>query len=154
MPGRHGPSCRVAAESLCRETGPGRPTAEPGGWGLPIPTQVIPLAGGHMWTCAEGWGQVELKVGNARFGIRMTSFQTQLCHILSLHFHPSVQSLSRVCLFETPWTAARQASLTITNSQSSLKLMSIGVADAIQPSHPLSSPSPPAPSASQHQDLF
>ena len=28
------------------------------------------------------------------------------------------------------------------------------VGDAIQPSHPLSSPSPPAPSPSQHQDLF
>ena len=36
----------------------------------------------------------------------------------------SVQSLSRVRLFVTPWTAARQASLSITNSQSLLKLMS------------------------------
>ena len=60
----------------------------------------------------------------------------------------SVQSLSSVWLFATPWTAARQASLSITNSWSSLKLMSI------QPSHPLSSPSPPAFSLSQHQGLF
>ena len=37
----------------------------------------------------------------------------------------SVQSLSRVLLFATPWTAAHQASLSITNSQSLLKLMSI-----------------------------
>ena len=37
----------------------------------------------------------------------------------------SVQSLSHVRLFATPWTAARQASLSITNSQSSLKLISI-----------------------------
>ena len=37
----------------------------------------------------------------------------------------SVQSLSRVRLFATPWIAARQASLSITNSQSSLRLMSI-----------------------------
>ena len=37
----------------------------------------------------------------------------------------SVQSLSRVQLFATPWTAARQASLSITNSQSLLKLMSV-----------------------------
>ena len=36
----------------------------------------------------------------------------------------SVQSLSRVRLFTTPWTAARQASLTITNSRSLLTLMS------------------------------
>ena len=38
---------------------------------------------------------------------------------------PSVQSLSRVQLFATPWTAAHQASLSITNSQSLLKLTSI-----------------------------
>ena len=36
----------------------------------------------------------------------------------------SVQALSRVRLFATPWTAARQASLSITNSWSLLKLMS------------------------------
>ena len=37
----------------------------------------------------------------------------------------SVQSLSRVLLFVTPWIAARQASLSITNSRSLLKLMPI-----------------------------
>ena len=37
----------------------------------------------------------------------------------------SVQLLSSVQLFATPWTAARQASLSITSSQSLLKLMSI-----------------------------
>ena len=37
----------------------------------------------------------------------------------------SVQSLSRIRLFETPWTAARQASLSITDSRSLLKLSSI-----------------------------
>ena len=37
----------------------------------------------------------------------------------------SVQSLSHVWLFVTPWIAARQASLSITNSRSSLRLMSI-----------------------------
>ena len=37
----------------------------------------------------------------------------------------SVQSLNRVRLFATPWTTARQASLSITNSWSLLKLMSI-----------------------------
>ena len=36
-----------------------------------------------------------------------------------------VQSLGRVPLFVTPWTAARQASLSITNSRSLLKIMSI-----------------------------
>ena len=68
----------------------------------------------------------------------------------------SVQLLSRVQLFVTPWIAACQASLSITISRSSLKLTSIihRVGDAIQPSHPLSSPFRPAPSPSQHQRLF
>ena len=66
----------------------------------------------------------------------------------------SVQSHSRVRLFETPWIAARQASLSITNSRSSLRLTVHRVSDAIQPSHHLSSPSPPAPNPSQHQSLF
>ena len=39
----------------------------------------------------------------------------------------SVQSLNHVRLLATPWTAARQASLSITNSLSLLKLMSIEV---------------------------
>ena len=37
----------------------------------------------------------------------------------------SVELLSRVWLFVTPWIAARQASLSITNSRSSLKLMCV-----------------------------
>ena len=45
--------------------------------------------------------------------------------IIILHFYPSVQSLSCVRLFETLWIAARQASLSITNSRSSLRLTSI-----------------------------
>ena len=46
----------------------------------------------------------------------------------------SVQSLSRVQLFVTPWTAAHQASLSITNSQSLLRLMSI---ESVMPSNHL-----------------
>ena len=42
-----------------------------------------------------------------------------------IHCFSSVQSLSRVQLFATPWIAARQASLSLTNSRSSLKLTSI-----------------------------
>ena len=40
-------------------------------------------------------------------------------------FHQFIQSLSHVQLFETPWTAVRQVSLSITYSQSLLRLMSI-----------------------------
>ena len=46
----------------------------------------------------------------------------------------SVLSLSHVQLFATPWTAARQASLSITNSRSLLKLMSI---ESVMPSNHL-----------------
>ena len=63
-------------------------------------------------------------------------------------------SLSHIQLFATPWTAAHQASLSITNSQSLLKLTSI---ELVMPSnhlilcHPLL---PPAFKLSQHQGLF
>ena len=72
--------------------------------------------------------------------------------VWQLFFSPashSVQSLSRVRLFSTPWIAARQASLSITNSRSSPKLMSI---ESVMPSshhilcHPLLllPPNPPS----------
>ena len=57
----------------------------------------------------------------------------------------SVQLFSCVWLFVTPWITAHQASLSITNSQSLSKLMSI----ESQPTHLLPSPSPPAPNPSQ-----
>ena len=63
----------------------------------------------------------------------------------------SVQLLSRVWLLAIPWTAAHQASLSITNSWSLLKLMSI---ESVMPSHPLSSPSPPTFNLSQDQGLL
>ena len=65
----------------------------------------------------------------------------------------SVQSLSHFWLFETSWTAARQASLSINNSWSLLKLISI---ESVMPSdhlilyHPLLL----LPSTSQNQDHF
>ena len=49
-------------------------------------------------------------------------------------FEVSVQSLSHVQLFVSPWTAARQASLSITNSQSLLKLVSFA---SVMPSNHL-----------------
>ena len=68
--------------------------------------------------------------------------------MLVLLFSRSVMSDSA-----TPWTAARQASLSITNSRSLLKLMSI---ESVMPSnHLILLPaSPPAFSLSQHQALF
>ena len=62
-----------------------------------------------------------------------------MCHSLGLNFFSrilwfsSIQSLSRVRLFATPWIAARLASLSITNSRSSLRLTSIE--SMMPPSH-------------------
>ena len=72
-------------------------------------------------------------------------------HFSSIQFSRSVVSDS----FADPRTAARQASLSITNSQSLVKLMSI---ESVMPSSHLIlcrlSPSPPAFTLSQHQGLF
>ena len=54
--------------------------------------------------------------------------------IMCFFFFVSVQLLSCVRLFETPWTAVHQASLSITNSWSLLKLMSI---ESVMPSNHL-----------------
>jgi len=60
--------------------------------------------------------------------------QQQNEHTLSIQLISSVQSLSHVPLFAIPWTAACQASLSIANSQSLLKLMSI---ESVMPSNHL-----------------
>ena len=61
-------------------------------------------------------------------------------------------SVAKLCpALLTPWTAARQASLSFTISQSLFKLMSI---ELMMSSHPLLPPSPPALNLSEHQDLF
>ena len=74
--------------------------------------------------------------------------------VQSLEFtHAVVQLLSHVWLFATPRTAARQAPVfhrLLDFAQTCVH----GVGDAVQPSHPLSSPSSPALSLSQHQGLL
>ena len=85
-------------------------------------------------------------------GLKLSIQNTKIMEsgpISSVQFS-SIQSLSHVQLFVTPWTAIHQASFSITKSQSLLKLVH-QVSDAIQPSHPVSSPSPPAFNLSQHQ---
>ena len=70
------------------------------------------------------------------FGVQLRLENTVYC----IPFFSSVQSLSCVRLFATPWIAARQASLSITNSRNLLKLTPI---DLVMPSshlmlcHPL-----------------
>ena len=106
-------------------------------------------------------GPGDLKQPGNKYSIPPLRFQLST---LSVQF-----SLSVVFDSVTPWTASHQASLFITNSQSSLKLMSIESvmpsshlivchpaisSSSIQSSHPLSSPFPPAPNPSQHQSHF
>ena len=88
-----------------------------------------------------------------QFSVRHFLVSTYTCYqrlLLSLNCtvwaFSSVQSLSHVRLFATPWIAGHQASLSITNSWSSPRLTSFKSSsrDAIQPSHLLSSSSPPA----------
>ena len=62
----------------------------------------------------------------------------------------SVQLLSRVWFFATPWTAARQASPSWELTQTHVHRVS----DAIQPTDPLLSPSPLVFNLSQHQGVF
>ena len=91
----------------------------------------LDLGGGHTtkYVCPKGTLQ------GARCCVKTTSpsnwHEKYICgSVLFI----SVQSLSRVRLFVTPRTAARQASLSITNSQSLLKLMSI---ESVRPSNHL-----------------
>ena len=79
-----------------------------------------------------------------------------LLHRLTMNLSSvnSVQSLSHVLLFATPWTAAHQASLSITKSQSLLKLISI---ELVMASSHLIICCPLLllpPNLSQHQSLF
>ena len=69
-------------------------------------------------------------------------------------FSTVVQSLSHVGLFATPWTAAYQASLSFHYLPKFAQTHVHWVDDAIQQSHPLSSPSPPALNLSEHRGLF
>ena len=90
---------------------------------------------GRHSTCVVGW----------RSGTRAV--------LRSVSYHSVPLRCSVVSDSATPCTAARQASLSITNSRSLLKLMST---ESVMPSNHLilSAPSPPALNLSQHQGLF
>ena len=89
-------------------------------------------------------------------GFKINVYETHACKCIYCISPPGVLtqfSLSHVQLFVTPWTAARQASLSIANSWSLLKFMSI---ESVMLSNHLilSPPSPPAFSLSKHHSLF
>ena len=101
-------------------------------WGLEWGSQVKQtafLASPIYIGQAQGEEKKHVKRG-AKIGpgasLLFESFGLTCRHALRMYFHfSSVQSLSSVRLFATPWTAACQASLSITNSRSSPKPMSI-----------------------------
>ena len=91
-------------------------------WGLPLHLYAPPCL--YLQDGYNDIGVTELleKVKNVWKCIRSLSLITMSPSIIQFS---SVQSFSRVQLFATPWTAARQASLSITNSWNLLKLTSI-----------------------------
>ena len=66
--------------------------------------------------------------------LNWVNFPVILCFISTIFIFAIIQSLSHVQLFVTPWTAACQASLSFTISQSLLRLMSI---ESVMPSNHL-----------------
>ena len=95
-----------------------------------------------LWLGAKGIGELRLK-------------SVLIYHSENPRTLPnSVQLLSHVQLFATPWTTARQGFPVHHQLSELIQIHVHRVGDAIQPSHPLSYPSPPAFNLSQHQGLF
>ena len=88
------------------------------------------------WTWLNDWNELNWTELKERIKLHRRPFASNVNTIeLIIQFpYCSVQPLSHVQLFVTPWTAARQTSLSITNSRSSLKLMSI---ESVMPSNHL-----------------
>ena len=88
--------------------------------GIEPKSLMSPASAGGFFTSSVTWEALVIRILFSKY-----SFPTSLY---------SVQSLSRVRLFATPWTAAHQASLSITSSWNLLKLMSI---ESVMPSNHL-----------------
>ena len=118
-------------------------------WGIPIIWVLVRSKEYHLMSCwkKSPFQVLELKLGDWKTCRPLGHYS----FLLLLSAFSVVQLLSPVQLFVTPQTAAHQASLSFTISQSLLKLMST---ESVMPSHPLLPPSPPAFTLSQHQGLF
>ena len=83
----------------------------------------------------------------------VTKSQTQLsnCHFTSIHFSSVAQSCLTLC---NPMICSMRGLPVHHQLPESTQTHVHRVSDAIQTSHPLLSPSSPAPNPSQHQDLF
>ena len=128
-------------------------SGNPISWLLAI---VILVLASHYWfifsssffSCSGSVISIAVSSGSTILSVLLLSpFSVSVSHFSSV-----AQSCPTLC---DPMNHSTQASLSITNSQGSLRLMSIeSVMPSIQPSHPLSSPPLPAPNPSQHQGLF
>ena len=80
----------------------------------------------RLWkrTQARPVGESTYNVPYEQLPLPFSIFQNHIRKLHHFFLYQSVQSLSRVWLFVTPWTLKHQTSLSITNSQSPLKLMS------------------------------
>ena len=84
----------------------------------------------------------------------LDSKETRPVNLKGNQYFCHLMSLSRVWLFETPWTAAHPGFLVLHHLPELAQTHVYWVGDAIQPSHPLSSPSSSAFNISQQQVLF
>ena len=91
---------------------------------------IIALITYRLDYCSEFISCIEASTTKIQSYINMVQ---RIYRLIDMHIS-SVQLLSHVRLFATPWTAARQASRSITNSQSLLKLMSF---EMVMPSNHL-----------------
>jgi len=95
---------------------------------------------------------MKVKEESENFGLKPNTLKTK---IMASGLIGLVQSLSHGRLFVTPWIARSTPRLPVHHKLPEFTQTHVHrVSDAIQPSHPLSSPSPPAPIPSQHQSLF
>ena len=104
--------------------------------------EELEMVSSWLWTVLMNMDDTNISPSNWKYGHYLTwdckEMKSEAClarkaSSVGAHRVPfsSVQSLSHVRLFVTPWIAARQASLSITKSRSSLRLMSI---ESVMPS--------------------
>ena len=119
-----------------------------------------------QYSCLENpmdrgaWWAAFHKVAKTWRWLKWLSTASDLCHVLEMH--------SPICLSSVQFSSVAQSCPTLCNPMNRsmpgrpvhhqvpefTQTQVHRVSDAIQPSHPLSSPSPPAPNPFQHQGLF
>ena len=106
-----------------------------------------------FWVCGS-WELCALTLASTSSSL-LLFFKTLFSFLCLKDQFSSVQLLIHVWLFATPWIAACQAGLPVHHQLPEFTQTHVHwISDAIQPSHPLLSPSSPTFNLSQHQGLF